>query len=413
MSNEPSAAGANRHWYAVATWAPNRPCPSGYELSGSQRSTLSRQLPGVPLTVEHAGIEEAMAQIDEAQVTATKSMLFASLAMVANDTNSPHKLPIGAVADSWIAGDGKAECAIVVTSPAAQHLIKMGLLGSVSLTQCEVDDGWEPPKLSPLEMTICAAPARPGAKITDHAMSQDEVAAYKASSVRCGIPASKRSLTMSAAATPQPEAPPAGPAAGGDEAAILAAFEAMDPVQRKKLSDHMQGKVTQYKLLLAKKAEVEARCATLENDLAAANAHKNRDIELLKRSLATLAAQMPPEVKGVYAMDGLDMTATVADFDSTDINRVRDAALRTVMCASRTLQLRPFQQAGAPQQQPVPDDSMKRHRAPEGGGAAAGAADPHVFPVPAAPSRPSGAGAPSEPRTERDILMETLNFAFA
>jgi hypothetical protein len=247
-------------------------------------------------------------------------------------------------------------------------------------------------------------------------MSQDEVAAYKALSVRCGIPASKRSLTMSSATPPQPEAPPAGPAgpaAAADEAGIIAAFDAMDPVQRKKLSDHMQGKVTQYKLLLAKKAEVEARCATLENDLAAANAHKNRDIELLKRSLATLAAQMPPEVKGVYAMDGLDMTATVADFDSTDINRVRDAALRTVMCASRTLQLRPFQQLGAPPQQPVPADSAKRpHRAPEGGGAAA-AGDPHVFPVPATPSRPSdAAGAPSQPKSERDILMETLNFAF-
>lgn len=403
------------YWYAVATWAPNGPCPKAYELPAVHRRSLSHQLPGVPVTVEHAGIEEAVAQIDKAGAPSTKSMLFASLTKVSHDTNAPHKLPVGAVTDSWIAEDGRAECAVVVTSPAIQHLIGMGLLGSVSLTQHEERDKHQ--KLisaSPLEMTVCVLPARPGAKIIHSGLSSDDVAVYKASSVESSYQQPKRSLMMSSLNVQTPVLPPAVPAAGMQPVATPAddmdgideAFKAMPEQARKKMATMFQGKLNQFKLLLAAKTKDEATILKLQHELKSKSATTDRDLVFLKRSLATLAAQMPPDVRAMYALDDDSLGDTISDYQSGDRERMAEATLRTVLCASRALQMRPYYPGADGQHSDAsngkrprveytepPTMSQANHNSGGSGGAA-------VTPA-------------SLPLSERDVLFESLNFSFA
>jgi hypothetical protein len=339
-------------------------------------------------------------------------MLFASLTKVANDTNALHKLPVGAVTDAWIASDGSAECAMVITSHAVQHLIALGLLGCVSLTQHDNrSPAGELLSAAPLEMTVCIRPARPGAKILHHTMSSDDVALYKALSVESSHP----KLTMSAAPVLLPPAAAAEPAADAGappltDAEISAALQQMPEDARKRVATLFSGKLNQFNLLMAAKSKDETLIKKLQQELSAKSATKDRDLVFLKRSLATLAAQMPPDVRAMYALDDDSLGDTMNDYASGDKDRMADASLRTVLCASRALQMQYVAPPQQQQQQRQPAAQPPQRRRYDD--------DALRMPPPKQPASYDNGGpacdgmVPEAAMDVKDALMDTLNFSF-
>jgi len=142
--------------YAIAVY---HPFPGKYKLAGDYDLSPARlaqmNVSGVPVTLEHAGIHEAVAALSVAKLAPSARNVGAALDILGDD--DPHKQPVGAVLCHWEGRDGRWYCLLtldVAERPVLLPLIRLGALRGVSLTHvCDTN--------TPLELSLCVRPARP------------------------------------------------------------------------------------------------------------------------------------------------------------------------------------------------------------------------------------------------------------
>lgn len=404
----------------VATWCPAsylRPqeCGGGegggcgkrsvYDMSWAECARVAVELAGCPVTFEHAGIEEVhrlgwagpRSQNPPGDVGSVGGRVAAGLIGLSRRAGHAHVAPLGVVTDAWLVrtpggGGWVGECSFSLTSDAAHVLVaklgpRCGGLGAVSLTTTA--DGCRP-----LELTLCREPARAGALITSpRGLCAGELAVYKACRLRW-----PHDYPTAMPSPPSVETPAAAPTAtivepspvGGGTPSVEEAWSAMEPGARAVLAGQLQKMLGDVKSARAGRDAAVGRCSELEGQLTLANANKKTDMALLERQLEILAAQMPDEIRDQYALS--DVAATMADFRSGSHHAAIDAALRTVLCASRAMQMR----GGAG---PSPKRLRPREAAPSPLRVESAGAVPAAAVVPAAVD-------------ETAVLREALSFTF-
>lgn len=294
---------------------------AGYVLTRGQLRTLRDKLPGCPLTLEHAGIQQAAGR-----VTSSSSVVdvYRYLNQAATSDNDLTKKPIGSVTQAYLNGRNQLICIFVFDLRAynrVAQLIGRGILRGLSMSHLHHGDD---PR--PLELSLCQQPARPGCFISMGPVGDPTlVDLYKA--IDESSPTKLPTLTMTEQnSTPSTVDP------------MTAALAAMTPESRKLVSAALDAMNT--KLDTAKK----------ENDkLAQENkqlqAHENVDQALLNAQIKQFISHI--------GNDQADKFGIAADTCSEQLNHanptiVKRAVDRLLMCANTTMM-----QSALSKQQPV------------------------------------------------------------
>lgn len=355
---------------AVAIFAPKGNHNGCYKLTRAQKVRLAEQLRGVPVTYEHKGIHAALNELNKCGAAPTKQNVVRGLSHVANKGN-PSSRPIGLVTDAWVTPDGDAMCAFQIKGNAAGKLMETGALGSVSLTH--YSNGGND---IPLEVSLCADPARAGARIVASQLAPYEVAVYKTQTQR----AAKSATNMSAAEAPMDTSDNAADTTMKTQTpkidshdAVKAAFAKLgqiDPDAQLVVASQLKSLMEANKASDSKLKEAASKTQDLEQKLDQANALMNTDADILGEQLKILLESCPEDIQRRYSM--MSVPETVKLFREGSKRQILDAALRTVVCASRTLQFAhmppsrseaPVQ--AAPQQRVVETPTVKRVRSAE------------------------------------------------
>jgi len=254
--------------------------------------------------------------------------------MEQSSLHRPRQRPLGLVTDAWIAGNGDAMCTFYSQSAAANALIAGGNLGSVSLTHVAET-------MNPLELSICNAPARPGSKVLLSNVSGEEAARYKAQSLKpvnalnCKtMPKSPSETVVVAAKTGTPaNEPSAAPAALSVSEALAQLPEGAQAVLAAKMKELTES----YARKNAELVSASDKLSEAEKRLKLTDAFMKTESDILKDQLEMLLNACPDSVRQMYSAT---IPKLVDGFSSGDPRATMDAAVRTVMCASRALQLR-------------------------------------------------------------------------
>ena len=322
----------------VAVWAPagTPGAAKAYQLSAEGAKKLSDRMVGVAVTYAHSGIHEALDIVETVGAPLTKPNLVR--AMEQSSVLRPRQRPLGLVTDAWIAANGDAMCTFYTQSAAANALITGGNLGSVSLTHVAET-------MNPLELSICNAPARPGSKVVLANASGEEAARYKARSLKpanrpktkdCAMPKSSTDETVVvAAATPKPVA--SAPAAEKAPPSVSDALAQLPEAAQAVLAKRMKELTDQYTRKNSELVEASSKLSEVEKRLKLTDAFMQTESDILKDQLEMLLNACPDSVRQMYSAT---IPKLVDGFSSGDPRATMDAAVRTVMCASRALQLR-------------------------------------------------------------------------
>lgn len=351
----------HKTWH-VAVWAPQGTpgADPEYKLSAAEVHELTPQLLGVPVTYDHIGIHDAIDKLEDvgfgvSKVSVAKAMLMAS-------KERPEQRPLGIVTDAWVSGNGDGMCAFYTVGKAPQSLIGTGSLASVSLTHIAE-------RMQPLELSLCNVPARPGSRVLLSASRDVDVAAYKARSLQqpklIANMADAQMIDAAAATTP---ADAAAPKRLTFDEALATVPEEVRAVLASGLEKIKSDLVVASKELEEEKKKAEA-AKTRE-------AIQNTDAVILEDQLKRMLAAMPEQYQAMYMKT---VPSLLQGFSSGNPQHAMDAAVRTVMCASRAIQLRDFASG---------DDfgASKRQRTAVGSVASAtDAGKQAAAPVPAAP----------------------------
>lgn len=391
----------NKH-YHVAVWAPagTPGAEEAYKLNAEGAKTLSDRMIGVAVTYAHSGIHEALDIVEAVGAPLTKPNVVR--AMHQSALQNPRQRPLGLVTDAWIADNGDALCTFYTQSPAANTLITGGHLGSVSLTHVAES-------MSPLELSICNAPARPGSRVLLADTSRMEAARYKAQSLKL-----RKAFQMSAAETvPEVIAAAATPA---KEPTVSEALAQLPEAAQKVLAAKMKELTDQYARKNSELVAASGRLTEAEKRLQLTDAFMKTESDILKDQLQMLLNACPDSVKQMYSAT---IPNLVDGFASGDPRATMDAAVRTVMCASRALQLQTSESV---------EPRAKRQRQLAGSSAmdTAKSEEPEVVPAAepeepvappiiaaaAAPITPAAAAEPVAAKSNLDILNDALSMAF-
>ena len=148
--------------YAIAVY---HPLPGKYKLAGDYdlpRARLAQMdVDGVPVTLEHAGIHEAITAVSVAKLAPSAQNVGAALDILGD--NDPHKQPVGLVLCHWEGRDGRWYCLFSLGGGARAvllPLVRLGALRGVSLTHVYDTN-------VPLELSMCVRP--PAQSVTSYA----------------------------------------------------------------------------------------------------------------------------------------------------------------------------------------------------------------------------------------------------
>lgn len=136
--------------------------PLGYELTKAEREIITSKLVGIPITVQHAHVEQRIAKIPKSTPL--------NAALMQQELDS-----CGMVVGSWMDATNAILAIIFVHQECIRviDLIEAGHLSSVSLTHVKSTS-------QPVEITLCTIPARPGCKIVFASRDLKDAYAYKA-----------------------------------------------------------------------------------------------------------------------------------------------------------------------------------------------------------------------------------------
>lgn len=393
----------------VAVWAPagTPGAAAAYQLSSTDSRVLCERMRGCPVTYAHSGIHEALDIVDQVGVPLTKTNVVR--AMEQSSVEAPRRRPLGLVTDAWVAANGDAMCTFYTQSAAANALITGGNLGSVSLTHVAES-------MNPLELSICNAPARPGSKVIESNISEEVAARYKARTLKdTSTSTAMPKETVVAAAKSTPAAAPSPPTAPTVSEALAQLPEAVQAV----LAEKMKELTEQYTLKNQELIAASSRLTEAEKRLKLTDAFMKTESDILKDQLQMLLNACPDSVKQMYSAT---IPNLVDGFASGDPRATMDAAVRTVMCASRALQIRSTSD--------VADEArpLKRARQSTGSDVMDAAADstdsksvqsepkPPIIAAAAAPIEAAAVAATAPvaavPKSNLDVLNSALSMAF-
>ena len=288
---------------------------------------MARRLVGCPITFEHAGIGAAAGALGARPSAGTVIEALRHASAASGDLT---QRAISVVDSTYRNHAGHWCCTFSLDEALFPRLVAMiagGSLRGLSLSHFEHDTG----DRAPLEVSLCASPARPGSYITAHGLpSPSAVALYKA--FDCLMAQPSTSPIMSAA-NPPSDAKPAD--AGPD---IHSALKDMSEAQRSLVSaalDAMQVKVDEA----ARKAkEAESETETLRN---AASIDK----ALLQSQIETFIGQIGAEKTKQF---GLTTQSCSDALNSDSPDRLRHVVDRMLMCCNTHMMQQHSQAAPAP-----------------------------------------------------------------
>jgi hypothetical protein len=142
-----------------AVWYPGPSADALLNLDAGNLAAVTASLPGVPVTYNHLGIFDAVAQ--------RKS--FAELGKV-----TPVQGPIGRVVGGFVDKAGVGRCVFEVDGPMVSALMAEKMVPAVSLSHATTAAG----TLAALEVTLTQDPARSGAVVETALTCDDPVSEY-------------------------------------------------------------------------------------------------------------------------------------------------------------------------------------------------------------------------------------------
>ena len=324
----------------------------GYVLTEDELATVAARLVGKPVTFEHKGIEGASAALP---TNASSMEVIRSLNREARADSL--RAPVGVVTNAWKTAGGEWMCAIRINAqlfPRLASLVREGVLSGLSMSHFHTDDP------APLEVSLCAEPARPGCHVRAGSRcfaSPEQLKVYIADSV-C-VP---QRATMDT--SPNDSAAPAAPLT------MDAVLKSMSAEHRSLISAafaDMNKKVdateAANKEMKAKQDEIEKAAET--------------DKKLLNHQLQTLMSQLDEDTKSRFNINFDNCRSNmVEENDPATIRRTVD---RLLMCCNHTL----MQRAGAGSKRKADAMQLETPAAP---------AEPEA---PAAVFEPAAASSPS------------------
>ena len=410
----------------MAVWAPagTPGAAEAYRLNASDARTLSDQMIGLAVTYAHSGIYEALDIVEAVGAPLTKPNVVR--AMEQSSKTRPRQRPLGLVTDAWIAANGDAMCTFYSQSAAANALISGGNLGSVSLTHVAET-------MNPLELSLCNAPARPGSKVVLANASGEAAARYKAQSLNPIVATERPSNTSFAMSSSEKKPSPAVVAAAADAPAAAPAPTVSDALAQLPdaaqavLAAKMKELADQYTRKHAELVAASGKLSEAEQRLKLTDAFMKTESDILKDQLEMLLNACPDSVREMYSAT---IPKLVDGFSSGDPRATMDAAVRTVMCASRALQLRAGaneerrpakrarQAAGSDVMDAAPDIDAAASELEEKPPALE-STEPVAPPIVAAAAAPAAAAAAAAaapvaaaPQSNLDVLNSALSMAF-
>lgn len=177
-----------------AVWYPGPSADAILNLDASEMAAVTKSLPGTPVTYNHLGIFDALAQ----------RKTFAELGRV-----KPVQGPVGTVIDGFVDKSGVGRCVFKVHGPMVSAMMAEKIVPAVSLSHATTASGT--PRA--LEVTLTQDPARAGAVVETALTCDDPVSEYIAFASAKGT-RSPRTMEVDAAA------PAEAPAVTPCEAAI-------------------------------------------------------------------------------------------------------------------------------------------------------------------------------------------------
>jgi len=131
----------------------------GYALTRQELQKLTPLMIGLPITYEHSGIFDAIANLNERGETPLQSRVWKELNDIAK-TKDVRSSSVGEVIDYWESPNGSWWCTFCIDAVKWEGIIWMiekTFLRGLSLTHMVHNEN-----LIPYEVSLCFEPARPG-----------------------------------------------------------------------------------------------------------------------------------------------------------------------------------------------------------------------------------------------------------
>lgn len=246
--------------------------PPGYELNSSERLQLSRQLRGLPISVQHAGVTDAVRVADGRPSGLSGSGMRDVLAHA------------GVVRDGWLCERDSESLWIIFEVFDDFELVLWLLLGGhlqgLSLSHVE-------PGPVAVEVALCSVPARPCCFVRHVCTTFEEAFQYKAD-----VENGKYSSLQPCAMSSSPTAPATTPESRLE--AVLASLPESDRTL-------VQARFTEMMARVDDACAAETRAKTRLDQLVAI---KETDKKMFEEQFSHLMSFLPAELQKSYAVTG-------------------------------------------------------------------------------------------------------------
>lgn len=149
--------------------------PDSYKLNVSQLEQVRKSLIGCPITYDHSAIMHVLDIIKNFDLGLDYGTIV-DLMDVVGVREGLHHCSFGEVTDSFFSLDGALWVTFSIDSssyPGIVNMVAQRLLDGLSLTHLNLSQP------VPMEVTLCAEPARPGCRVSNITQDRSELNIYK------------------------------------------------------------------------------------------------------------------------------------------------------------------------------------------------------------------------------------------
>ena len=280
--------------------------PPDYVLTAEELREL--EVADRPVTVEHAGIREAVAQL----VAQDKPLDPSGIGTTLESLGDGHAVPVGVVITTGEGADGRFYALFAIDDDKFSSLpllIRAGALRGISLTH-RVGT----PPLA-LELSLCNRPARPECYVLTSSKSLDDQASYLRKLITRTAP------TMTTEQTP-----------------LQTVLEALPEEQRKIVAANFNDMLALVEKMKAQVAESEEKIILAnkkaEEHLAQVTASTEANNKMLEAQVKMMSEQLNPSLRETYFCEAPNL---LEELNSGDAATVRRATDRMICACNRQM----------------------------------------------------------------------------
>lgn len=296
--------------YAIGVYHPEpgkHDLPPDYALSREELQKMP--LDNVPVTMEHAGIHEAVTLLKLFRKPLEPKNVGSALDGVGQA--SPYKRPVGIVMQNFEARDRRWYCLLAIdieAYPSLRDLIALGALRGLSLTH-------EVSSMTALEVSLCVRPARPECHILRTSTSLLSQLDYM-----------RELITRERMSEQTPLQKVINSLSEEDKALVTARFEDL-----MKAVDAANQQATEAKndLVAANKAVEDAKSQAASNEV---------NMDVVARQIKIMADQLNPELKDTFYCDPDNLIEEMKSKDPVALLRATDRMI--CACNKQMMELR-------------------------------------------------------------------------